>query len=210
MLSIVSPFRAASTLPPWRNKGETVKGENCRVDETKGWNVEKLQVRYLPLSELKPYEKNPRDNSKAVSKVEKSLTEFGWRQPLVVDKDMVIIVGHTRYQAAKNLGMNTVPVVVADDLPPEKVKAYRLADNKTSDFSIWDNKLLLEELTDLSDFDVFTGFDESEQFDRVLDENDNDPLKENESGVIWEVVFKSPDKRKLQKMIDMWSKVDVG
>lgn len=123
---------------------------------------------------------------------------------------MVIIVGHTRYQAAKNLGMNTVPVVVADDLPPEKVKAYRLADNKTSDFSIWDNKLLLEELTDLSDFDVFTGFDESEQFDRVLDENDNDPLKENESGVIWEVVFKSPDKRKLQKMIDMWGKVDVG
>ena len=106
--------------------------------------------------------------------------------------------------------MNTVPVVVADDLPPEKVKAYRLADNKTSDFSIWDNKLLLEELTDLSDFDVFTGFDESEQFDRVLDENDNDPLKENESGVIWEVVFKSPDKRKLQKMIDMWGKVDVG
>lgn len=172
--------------------------------------MEKLQVRYLPLSELKPYEKNPRDNSKAVSKVEKSLTEFGWRQPLVVDKDMVIIVGHTRYQAAKNLGMNTVPVVVADDLPPEKVKAYRLADNKTSDFSIWDNKLLLEELTDLSDFDVFTGFDESEQFDRVLDENDNDPLKENESGVIWEVVFKSPDKRKLQKMIDMWGKVDVG
>lgn len=180
------------------------------MDETKGWNVEKLQVRYLPLSELKPYEKNPRDNSKAVSKVEKSLTEFGWRQPLVVDKDMVIIVGHTRYQAAKNLGMNTVPVVVADDLPPEKVKAYRLADNKTSDFSIWDNKLLLEELTDLSDFDVFTGFDESEQFDRVLDENDNDPFKENESGVIWEVVFKSPDKRKLQKMIDMWGKVDVG
>lgn len=172
--------------------------------------MEKLQVQYVPLSNLKPYDKNPRDNSKAVARVAKSLTEFGWKQPLVVDKDMVIIVGHTRYQAAKSLGMDSVPVVVADDLPPEKVRAYRLADNKTSDFSIWDNKLLLEELSDLSEFDVFTGFDESEQFDRVLDEKENDPLKENEDGVIWEVVFKSPDKKKLQKMIDIWGTVDVG
>lgn len=172
--------------------------------------MEKLQVQYVPLSNLKPYDKNPRDNSKAVARVAKSLTEFGWKQPLVVDKDMVIIVGHTRYQAAKSLGMDSVPVVVADDLPPEKVRAYRLADNKTSDFSIWDNKLLLEELSDLSEFDVFTGFDESEQFDRVLDEKENDPLKDNEDGVIWEVVFKSPDKKKLQKMIDIWGTVDVG
>lgn len=172
--------------------------------------MEKLQVQYVPLSNLKPYDKNPRDNSKAVARVAKSLTEFGWKQPLVVDKDMVIIVGHTRYQAAKSLGMDSVPVVVADDLPPEKVRAYRLADNKTSDFSIWDNKLLLEELSDLSEFDVFTGFDESEQFDRVLDEKENDPLRENEDGVIWEVVFKSPDKKKLQKMIDIWGTVDVG
>lgn len=172
--------------------------------------MEKLRVQYMPLSDLKPYDKNPRDNSKAVARVAKSLTEFGWKQPLVVDKDMVIIVGHTRYQAAKSLGMDSVPVVVADDLPPEKVRAYRLADNKTSDFSIWDNKLLLEELSDLSEFDVFTGFDESEQFDRVLDEKENDPLKENEDGVIWEVVFKSPDKKKLQKMIDIWGTVDVG
>lgn len=172
--------------------------------------MEKLQVQYVPLSNLKPYDKNPRDNSKAVARVAKSLTEFGWKQPLVVDKNMVIIVGHTRYQAAKSLGMDSVPVVVADDLPPEKVRAYRLADNKTSDFSVWDNKLLLEELSDLSEFDVFTGFDESEQFDRVLDEKENDPLKENEDGVIWEVVFKSPDKKKLQKMIDIWGTVDVG
>lgn len=172
--------------------------------------MEKLRVQYMPLSDLKPYDKNPRDNSKAVARVAKSLTEFGWKQPLVVDKDMVIIVGHTRYQAAKSLGMDSVPVVVADDLPPEKVRAYRLADNKTSDFSIWDNKLLLEELSDLSEFDVFTGFDESEQFDRVLDEKENDPLKENEDGVIWEVVFKSPDKKKLQKMIEIWGTVDVG
>lgn len=172
--------------------------------------MEKLRVQYMPLSNLKPYDKNPRDNSKAVARVAKSLTEFGWKQPLVVDKDMVIIVGHTRYQAAKSLGMDSVPVVVADDLPPEKVRAYRLADNKTSDFSIWDNKLLLEELSDLSEFDVFTGFDESEQFDRVLDEKENDPLKDNEDGVIWEVVFKSPDKKKLQKMIEIWGTVDVG
>lgn len=170
----------------------------------------KMQVQYVPLSNLKPYDRNPRDNSKAVARVAKSLTEFGWKQPLVVDKDMVIIVGHTRYQAAKSLGMDSAPVVVADDLPPEKVRAYRLADNKTSDFSIWDNKLLLEELSDLSEFDVFTGFDESEQFDHVLDEKENDPLKENEDGVIWEVVFKSPDKKKLQKMIDIWGTVDVG
>ena len=110
------------------------------------------------LSEIRPYEKNPRLNDGAVEKVAKSINEFGFKQPIVVDSDGVIIAGHTRYKAAQKLGLKTVPVLVASDLPPEKVKAYRLADNKVSDFAIWDNKLLLEELEDIGS-DIFTGFD---------------------------------------------------
>lgn len=88
------------------------------------------------LDEIRPYENNPRRNDEAVQYVAESIKTFGWKQPIVIDKDGVIIVGHTRYKAAQSLGIEKVPCLIADDLTPEQVKAYRIADNKVSDFSV--------------------------------------------------------------------------
>lgn len=100
-----------------------------------------------------------------------------------------------------------MPVLVASDLPPEKVKAYRLADNKVSDFAIWDNKLLLEELEDIGS-DIFTGFDLGEIFDDVLDEDDNKPIEENTSGVTYEIVVRSEDREKIERLQSLWEQVE--
>lgn len=114
----------------------------------------------MRLELIRPYEKNPRKNDDAVDKVAESIREFGFRQPIVVDKAGVIIAGHTRYRAAKKLGLQTVPVVVASDLTEEQVKAYRLADNKTAEFSGWDFDLLNQELFEINDIDMAAfGFD---------------------------------------------------
>lgn len=119
-----------------------------------------MQVQSIKISEVKPYDKNPRKNDDGVDAVANSIKEFGWQQPIVVDKDNIIIVGHTRYKAAKKLGMDKVPVVVADSLSPEQVKAYRLADNKTGELTDWDMGLLDDELADIADIDMSDfGFD---------------------------------------------------
>ena len=104
-----------------------------------------MKIEMMKVSDLVPYENNPRDNSKAIPKVVESLKEFGWQQPIVIDKDKVVIAGHTRLEAAKSLGMDSVPCVVASDLTPDQVRAYRLADNKTAEFSKWNIDALLEE-----------------------------------------------------------------
>ncbi len=112
------------------------------------------------LAEITPYEHNPRKNDEAVEKVAASISEFGFKQPIVVDRDGVIIVGHTRYKAAQELGLETVPVLVADDLDEEKAKAYRLADNKTNEFAEWDIEMLDAELFDIGNIDMAQfGFD---------------------------------------------------
>lgn len=106
------------------------------------------------LSEIKPYDKNPRRNNDSVDKVAESIRQFGFQQPIVVDKDLVIICGHTRYEASKQLGLKVVPCVVADELSDQQVKAYRLADNKVGESSTWDSKLLIGELEDIFEFDM--------------------------------------------------------
>ena len=99
-----------------------------------------MEVVNMNITDVKPYENNPRINDGAVEATANSIKEFGFQQPIVVDKDNVIIVGHTRLSAAKTLGLDEVPVVVAKNLTDEQAKAYRLADNKVGEFSIWDNK----------------------------------------------------------------------
>jgi len=94
-----------------------------------------MDVEMRDIGDVKPYEGNPRQNADAVDAVAASIREFGFRQPLVVDEDGVIVVGHTRYQAAMKLGLTQVPVHVAKGLSPEQVRAYRLADNATRDLS---------------------------------------------------------------------------
>ena len=106
-------------------------------------------MQQLSPDKLKPYERNPRKNAKAVDVVARSIELYGFRQPIVVDKDMVIVVGHTRWLAAKKLKLETVPVHVAEDLTPAQAKAYRIADNRSQEFSGWDEGLLLQEIEDL-------------------------------------------------------------
>ena len=137
-----------------------------------------MEVALRAIGEIKPYEKNPRVNDPAVDAVAESLKAFGWRQPIVVDGDDVIIVGHTRWKAAKKLGVERVPVHVAKDLTPEQVKAYRIADNQTSDLSTWDLDLLPLELQDLqaSGFDMgLLGFD-SVDLGKLIDPGVRDGL----------------------------------
>lgn len=124
-----------------------------------------MEIEFKPISELKPYSGNPRVNEGAVAAVVASIKEFGFRQPIVVDPDMVIVVGHTRYKAAMQLGLAIVPVHIARDLTPAQLKAYRIADNQTATIAEWDLDLLPLELDELEAFDFdlnLLGFDADE------------------------------------------------
>jgi len=124
-----------------------------------------MKIEDWSVDQVKPYYRNPRKNAAAVEGVASSLKAFKFRQPIVVDKENVIVVGHTRYRAALQLGMETVPVHVADDLTEAEIMAYRLADNKTPEYSDWDMPLLELEIQELDDMDFdlsLTGFDDAE------------------------------------------------
>src|SRR5712692_4358390 len=130
-----------------------------------------MRVQERSITSIKPYENNPRLNDPAVDAVAASMREFGIRQPIVVDEDGVIIVGHTRYKAALKLGLKKVPVHVAKGLSPAQAKAYRLADNQTASLSQFDYDLLPLELAELQkmDFDLeLTGFS-AEELLRLLE-----------------------------------------
>ena len=109
---------------------------------------------YVPIGSVRPYEGNSRQNDGAVEAVAESIKEFGWRQPIVVDAGGTVVAGHTRLRAAQRLGMDEVPVVVASDLTPEQVRAYRLADNRLSELAEWDMDLLSQELDALTGLDM--------------------------------------------------------
>lgn len=114
-----------------------------------------MQIVEKRLADLQPYENNPRRNDTAIEFVANSIKEFGFKVPIVIDKDGVIVAGHTRYLAAIELGMDTVPTIVADDMTPKQIKAFRIADNKTAEKASWDDELLKAELSEiLDDFDM--------------------------------------------------------
>jgi DNA modification methylase len=124
-----------------------------------------MQITWMPIDQVRPYENNPRKNKNTIEKLTQSLKEYGWQQPIVVDTEHSIIVGHARFQAAIKLGINSVPVHVARDLTPAQVQAYRLADNRVAEESGWDMDLLRDELTALRELEVdlsLTGFRETE------------------------------------------------
>lgn len=128
-----------------------------------------MQITMIPIGGITPYENNPRKNNQAVEKVASSISSFGFQSPIVVDKDNVIICGHTRYQAAMLLDMQEVPVIVAAELNDEQVKAYRIMDNRSSELADWDDNKLLKELLDLQETDydlLLAGFDEVD-FERL-------------------------------------------
>ncbi|WP_288557754.1 DNA modification methylase [uncultured Lactobacillus sp.] len=144
-----------------------------------------MKVESRSIDEITPYENNPRNNDQAVGAVANSIKEFGWQQPIVVDKNMIIIVGHTRYKAAKKLGLTKVPVVIAANLSDEQAKAYRLADNKSGELADWDEDLLTDELGGIDDIDMSDfGFDDLEDpdaEDAKDDDFDEEPPEEPKS-----------------------------
>jgi ParB-like chromosome segregation protein Spo0J len=124
-----------------------------------------MLIELRSIESIKPYANNPRLNEAAVEAVAKSIQEFGFRQPIVIDAQGTIIVGHTRYKAALKLGLTHVPVHVAHELTPEQAQAYRIADNQTASIATWDDDKLIQELLALksSDFDLsLTGFADEE------------------------------------------------
>lgn len=135
-----------------------------------------MNLLYRKIGDIIPYEKNPRKNDEAVKYVAESIKQFGFKVPIVIDKDGIIVAGHTRYKAAKKLNLKEVPCIVADDLTDEQVKAFRLADNKVAEKSEWDFDLLTDELDDLFEFDmtVFGFEDETEEEPAEVVEDDYD------------------------------------
>ncbi|MBR6268919.1 MAG: ParB N-terminal domain-containing protein [Selenomonadaceae bacterium] len=124
-----------------------------------GDEVKKEQIVYIPVKRLNPYKHNPRKNKEAIDAVAASIKEYGFRSPLQVTPDGTIINGHTRFAAAKKLGIDEVPCVIVNDLSEEQVKGYRLIDNKSSEYATWDKDLLAEELTGLDLGTLDFGFD---------------------------------------------------
>lgn len=165
-----------------------------------------MEIIYKKLEELKPYFNNPRINENAVPKVMESIKEFGFKVPIVIDSNNVIITGHTRYRASQELNLKEVPCIIADDLTPEKIKAFRLADNKVSEFSQWDFNALALEIEELKaddiDMEIFGFVDESIDIDAF---GDDFSLPDGDKNPICQMSFTLHEEQK--KLIEYAMKV---
>lgn len=132
-----------------------------------------MTIEEMSIELIIPYENNPRNNKAAIPIVKKSIQEFGFKVPIIIDNKNVIVCGHTRYMAAQELGIETIPCVRADDLTPEQIKAFRIADNKAAEESTWDMEKLLQELEGIQELDMsMFGFDDSSIDDVQVVEDD--------------------------------------
>ena len=146
-------------------------------------DMKEREIQYCNPEELIPYEKNPRDNRAALDAIELSIEEYGFTNPILVNEEKVILAGHTRREAAILAGLEKVPYIVVDGLTEAQQKAYRLADKKLSELSIWDEDLLKEELEDLldEDYDIsLTGFSDVDLTDILKDEEDLEDIEPEE------------------------------
>ena len=152
-----------------------------------------MLVKNVKISDIIPYENNPRKNDNAVEYVANSIKEFGFQVPIVIDKDNVIVAGHTRYKAAKKLKLKNVPVVIAENLTPEQIKAFRIADNKTAEKAEWDITKLADEIKGLNIDLLLFGFEEheldvicnaDEYIDDFFDDVTAQPVKGSDDGLI--------------------------
>ena len=155
-----------------------------------------MEIIELPLKAIKPYKRNPRRNDKAVEYVANSIRQFGFKVPIVIDENYEIVCGHTRWKAAKAIGLESVPCIMADDLNEDQIRAFRLADNKTAEMADWDFDLLeMEfndidpELFDMSDFGFFQDEEEPQSAPAEIVEDDAPEVDEVEPcckrGQIW-------------------------
>jgi ParB-like chromosome segregation protein Spo0J len=147
-----------------------------------------MKIEEIDIEDIKPYENNPRKNEKAIDIVARSIKEFGFKVPVILNKKNVIVAGHTRILAAKILGMKKVPVIYANDLNEKQIKAFRIMENKSQDYSEWDTELLVKEFKILKEggFDItLTGFSEEDVDSELkLNEVENDNIFDDRHKVI--------------------------
>jgi ParB-like chromosome segregation protein Spo0J len=167
-----------------------------------------MEIKMVKVEDLKPYVNNPRLNDDAVEYVANSIKQFGFKVPMVIDKDNVIVAGHTRFKASLELGLKEVPCIIADDLNEEQIKAFRLADNKVSEKSSWNFELLQEELEDL-DIDM-SGFGFNLDIEEEFDEENLDDEREKEKINVSIVFDKYEDFEKVKKELEETSKKGNG
>ena len=157
-----------------------------------------LKIEYVDIDSIKPYENNPRHNEEAIPYVMNSIKEFGFKNPIIIDKNNVIIAGHTRLESAKRLGMKEVPIIQADDLTEEQVKAFRLADNKVSEKAEWNFELLDEELENLDlDMSEF-GFENIDIEENEIERKD----LSNKEFEKYEVIITCKDENEVQEIYE--------
>lgn len=144
-----------------------------------------MEIKNIKIEKIKQYEKNPRKNEKAVKYVAESIRKFGFKVPIIVDKNNTIVAGHTRYKAALKLGLKILPCIIADDLNEEQIKAFRLVDNKVSEKSEWDIDLLTEELNEIFNIDMsFFDFNVETDIDNCERKDNSDKIFEEYAVVI--------------------------
>lgn len=131
--------------------------------------MKEMKIIYKNIEDIIPYENNPRHNENAVDYVANSIKEFGFKVPIIIDKENVVVTGHTRLKASEKLGIKKVPVIMASDLTEEQIKAFRIADNKVAQFSSWDMEKLELELEDINIDMCEFGF---EDLNMVIEDND--------------------------------------
>lgn len=160
-----------------------------------------LKIEYIDIDKIKPYENNPRHNEEAIPYVMNSIKEFGFKVPIILDKNNVIIAGHTRLESAKRLGMKEVPCLYANDLTEEQVKAFRLADNKVSEKAEWNFELLQEELENLGlNMNKF-GFDDLKDASQEIERKDlSDDLMEKYEVIIIKCINEMTMKETYEKL----------
>ena len=184
-----------------------------------------MNIVNLKVEELIPYINNPRNNTEAVDKVAASIKEFGFKVPIVIDKDNVVVTGHTRLLASKKLGLQEVPCVIADDLSPAQIKAFRIADNKVSEYAQWDGDMLKVELEELEEmnFDLDSVSIDFSDFDMGLDLEDTEEGQEQEENIYtkeinipqYEITGKCPkleelvNEEKTKSLIERIEKSDI-
>lgn len=165
-----------------------------------------MKIINIKIEDLKPYKNNPRNNENAIEDVVNSISNYGFRVPLVIDKNFNIICGHTRYEASKRIGLKELPCIIADDLNADQIKAFRLVDNKVHEYSMWDTEKLFKELDDIGD--LFTGMNFKENFDigsELLEELNTDDkeieeISEENGEKIYTIKFVINDIEKAEKI----------
>jgi site-specific DNA-methyltransferase (adenine-specific) len=170
-----------------------------------------MKIIYKSISELIPYINNPRRNDKAIDAVASSIKNFGFKNPIIIDSKNEIVAGHTRLRAAEKLGMNSLPCVVADDLTDSQIKAFRIADNRVSEASEWDNDLLRIELDGLEEF---TGFSEDDIEELNFENVGYKEKEKEEKKTKLNIAFESPSDLKkveedLRRLFNKYDKLKI-